>query len=330
MHEPQRNIGSTLSSGYRYSFNGKEKIDEVAGSGNSIDFGARIYDPRVGRWLSRDPLEEEYHEYSPYAFVLNTPLQAVDPDGKKVVFPNMVSQVQGQRYLEQLGLSDEFRINRNGIVKRRFTSLSKNDAIAREFLKKVKSNKEVYEVSYSNEENWQLSFSAGSETIMHYCGSRTTEINPPMYDDTGLRYYFTPDVHLVVITQSDIITETSQFIGVILGLDAENLVLSSSGRTEQESTTVCDIYSIDCGSMPHTTPDDINSYEIDGDWKVNVYWLFRLRTWSHKEVTGERDKIKSKDRKSERSKEKKNKSSNQKRGKSGGVLKFRKRRQGLK
>jgi RHS repeat-associated protein len=41
---------------YRYSFNGKENDKEVSGSGNSIDFGARIYDSRVGRWFSRDDL----------------------------------------------------------------------------------------------------------------------------------------------------------------------------------------------------------------------------------------------------------------------------------
>jgi len=39
------------SNSYKYGFNGKEKDDEVKGNGNSYDFGARIYDPRIGRWL---------------------------------------------------------------------------------------------------------------------------------------------------------------------------------------------------------------------------------------------------------------------------------------
>ena len=81
MHQPQRNIGSTLSSGYRYSFNGKEKIDEVAGSGNTLDFGARIYDARVGRWLSRDPLEHKFPSISPYVFTKDNPIYFCDPDG---------------------------------------------------------------------------------------------------------------------------------------------------------------------------------------------------------------------------------------------------------
>jgi RHS repeat-associated protein len=41
---------------YRYGFNGMEKDDEVKGSGNSLDFGSRIYDARTGRWLSVDPV----------------------------------------------------------------------------------------------------------------------------------------------------------------------------------------------------------------------------------------------------------------------------------
>jgi len=76
------------SPSYRYGFNGKEKDDEVKGSGNSLDYGARIYDPRLGRWLAVDPLAVKYPFASPYNFALNTPIQAKDPDGKVVIFVN--------------------------------------------------------------------------------------------------------------------------------------------------------------------------------------------------------------------------------------------------
>lgn len=59
-----------------------EKDDEVKGNGNSLDFGARIYDPRVGRWLSRDTLEGKYPELSPYHFSANNPVLLVDRDGR--------------------------------------------------------------------------------------------------------------------------------------------------------------------------------------------------------------------------------------------------------
>ena len=53
---------------YRYGFNGKEKDDELKGEGNSYDFGARMLDPRVGRWFKMDPLFMKYAYDSPFLF----------------------------------------------------------------------------------------------------------------------------------------------------------------------------------------------------------------------------------------------------------------------
>ena len=69
------------SSGYRYGFNGKENDNDVKGEGNQQDYGMRIYDPRLGRFLSVDPLTTKYPELTPYQFASNTPIQAVDLDG---------------------------------------------------------------------------------------------------------------------------------------------------------------------------------------------------------------------------------------------------------
>jgi len=71
---------------YRYSYNGKEQDNEIKGTGNSLDFGARMYDSRLGRWLSTDPRTANYPGVSPYCFVNNTPLMAIDPDGEKVYY----------------------------------------------------------------------------------------------------------------------------------------------------------------------------------------------------------------------------------------------------
>ena len=75
-------VGRTFSSGsYRYGFNGKENDNEVKGEGNQQDYGMRIYDPRLGRFLSVDPLTESYPELTPYQFASNTPINSVDLDG---------------------------------------------------------------------------------------------------------------------------------------------------------------------------------------------------------------------------------------------------------
>jgi len=69
------------SSGYRYGFNGKEQDNEVSGDGNQYDYGFRIYNPRLGRFLSVDPLTSSYPMITPYQFASNKPIVAVDLDG---------------------------------------------------------------------------------------------------------------------------------------------------------------------------------------------------------------------------------------------------------
>ena len=67
------------NTGYRYGFNGKENDNEVKGEGNSVDFGARIYDSRVGKWLSVDYIAKQ--DVSPYQYASNNPIIFIDPDG---------------------------------------------------------------------------------------------------------------------------------------------------------------------------------------------------------------------------------------------------------
>lgn len=47
-----------------------------------------MYDPSLGRWISLDPLADRYSKFSPYVYVGNSPIIAVDPDGKRILFVN--------------------------------------------------------------------------------------------------------------------------------------------------------------------------------------------------------------------------------------------------
>ncbi len=75
---PGRSYSSTA---YKYGFNGKEKDDEVSGTGNQYDYGFRIYNPRIAKFLSVDPLTKSYPLLTPYQFAENCPIQFIDIDG---------------------------------------------------------------------------------------------------------------------------------------------------------------------------------------------------------------------------------------------------------
>ncbi|TCN53840.1 RHS repeat-associated protein [Flavobacterium chryseum] len=76
---------------YRYGFNGKEKDDEIKGGGLQYDYGFRVYDPRIGKFLSQDPLTKDYPFYSPYQFAGNSPIMAIDLDGLEMKISTTVS-----------------------------------------------------------------------------------------------------------------------------------------------------------------------------------------------------------------------------------------------
>jgi RHS repeat-associated protein len=77
---PGRNYSSDS---YRYAWNGQEKDDEMHGAtGTSYAYEARMYDPRIGRWLSLDPNAKKYPGISPYNFSYNNPVIFNDPDGR--------------------------------------------------------------------------------------------------------------------------------------------------------------------------------------------------------------------------------------------------------
>jgi RHS repeat-associated protein len=70
-----------------YLYNGKElQSDNFASSSlNWYDYGARFYDPQIGRFTTQDPFAAKYYSLSPFSYVANNPLKFIDPDGKEIV-----------------------------------------------------------------------------------------------------------------------------------------------------------------------------------------------------------------------------------------------------
>jgi RHS repeat-associated protein len=100
---------------YRFGFNGKENDRESVSTGEGIqDYGMRIYNPAIGKFLSVDPITAEYPWYTPYQYAGNKPIQFIDKDGLEEANPempgnNFKSAIDNAR----AGLSMNYHINKD-------------------------------------------------------------------------------------------------------------------------------------------------------------------------------------------------------------------------
>lgn len=69
----------------RWRYSGKE---EQAAALNPapplIDYGARMYDPAIARWMSVNPLAEKYYPMGGYGYCAGNPILFIDPNGSKI------------------------------------------------------------------------------------------------------------------------------------------------------------------------------------------------------------------------------------------------------
>ena len=89
---------SFSDSTYRYGFNGKEKDQQGEFGNTTYDYGFRIYNPTIAKFLSVDPLAKEYPYYSPYHFAGNMPVTAIDLDGLEPKIVTTPRVFQGKLY----------------------------------------------------------------------------------------------------------------------------------------------------------------------------------------------------------------------------------------
>ena len=81
---------SSAKANDRY-YNGKEAQDVVGW----YDFGARMYNPEIGRWMTVDPMTENQEQWSPFHYTYDNPVRFTDPDGREPCCGGAMNFVMG-------------------------------------------------------------------------------------------------------------------------------------------------------------------------------------------------------------------------------------------
>ena len=149
---PYSDATTTNPTFQRYKYNGKEL--ELMHGLKWYDYGARWYDPLLVNWNRPDPSHKDYYPWSPYAYCGDNPVNAVDPDGRKMVISgNRQQRIEVLSYL-QLLTNDKLGVKQNGdviILSTKSKNKGKDLVVGTSLISSIISNKMTATISLEND-----------------------------------------------------------------------------------------------------------------------------------------------------------------------------------
>ncbi|WP_370525539.1 RHS repeat-associated core domain-containing protein [Dysgonomonas sp. 521] len=117
---------------------------------NLYDYSARYMDSQIGRFTSVDPLAEKYYSWSPYVYVANNPINAIDPRGDSIWY-TINNDVVTLHYTAKVINNSSSGINVNKLAKNISSGIS--EALGSEI---TIDGKDInYKLIYKSQESYQ-------------------------------------------------------------------------------------------------------------------------------------------------------------------------------
>lgn len=163
---------------YKYGFNGKENDNEVIGEGNQQDYGMRVYDPRLGKFLSVDPLSKKFAYYTPYQYAGNKPIWCIDLDGLEDL-PSTLLNKYGEKQVHEIAYFSEY---------------GSAGPLSVQLHKVTPSHAEAATKGMSDVQVYQLAFNRFAEPGKHLVKSNQYIDERLMKADKQVEYFYTHNV----------------------------------------------------------------------------------------------------------------------------------------
>jgi RHS repeat-associated protein len=259
-----------LRSVYLYGFNGKETDPEgMGGGGATYDYGFRIYNPSLARFLSVDPITSKYPMLTTYQFASNTPIQAIDLDGLEAWTVNDGAGGTTQFYgpfldqsAAQQGYNDFVSATRGTLLTVSDDGMIQNDQVTSQRIPNLEKGAINQEVS---------------GIILHRTVSSSAESTLSSFENRGIGTHF-------LIGKDGVIYQTASLDKKTSHLRESQLVDGAPGNSKAIGIEVVGMYNETTKQWDPLTPEQVKA----SAWLVNslmqTYNLSTDNVYNHEDI----------------------------------------------